>query len=68
MRPTIKMYNDAINSADNWRKNYDTQMARLDYCYALALKYKKALPFIFIAGLMAGVLGTLLAASAFNLN
>lgn len=67
-RPTIRLYNEAIQRADNWRQNYDTQMTRIDYLYGLAMKYKKALPLAFFIGVMVGVLGILLAAQAFNLN
>lgn len=65
MRPTIKMYNDSVNAADNWRKNHDVaaHVAYERWNKIQSLKFNQ--PFLFIAGLMAGVLGTLLAAQVF---
>lgn len=61
------MYNDAINAADNWRKNYDIARARVDYYYGKWQDASKRPPMFLIIGIMIGVLGTLLAAQAFNI-
>lgn len=68
MRPTTKEYNQAVLSAHNWRLNADAATVAADYWQSLARRYFRLFPLMLIVGVMAGVLGTLLAASAFNLN
>lgn len=61
MRPTIKMYNDAVNAADNWRKNADTAAIEAAYWYDKFNQTWKRSPVFFLVGVLIGVLGCLIA-------
>lgn len=68
MRPTQKMYNIAIQSADNWRKNYDAVNQDANYWFQKFNQAFRSHVYFFMAGIMSGVLGTLLVATIFNVT
>lgn len=66
MRPTQKLYNEAILRADNWRLNFDKKSALANVLLEKLIQARHSFPFIFIAGMLTGVLGVLLASQAFT--
>ncbi len=63
MRPTIKMYNEAILKADNARLNCDEARKDATYWFGKFTQSYRHLPIAFIAGTLFGVLGCLIWAS-----
>jgi hypothetical protein len=64
MRPTMKMYNDAVNAADNWRRNFDAEVKEVILWHGKYYDSQKSKPFLFLAGLLTGVLGILIISGA----
>lgn len=61
------MYNDSVNAADNWRRNYDIAAALAGSRWERIQFHRRNRPIYLIVGVMIGVLGTLLAAQAFTI-
>lgn len=60
------MYNDAILSADNWRRNYDAEVKYANSYREVYGNEMRRRPFFFLAGMLTAALGILLVAQAFT--